>query len=81
VTKEEEVAECTTWRISRIGNPVGCGSGHFLLRPFGIVCWCIIQMQIDASKRLSALAVAEVPPDVREKRWTKKLRVTPRPRR
>jgi hypothetical protein len=35
--------------------------------------WFIIHMQIDASKRLSALAVAEVPLDIRKNRCPKEL--------
>jgi hypothetical protein len=78
---QEEVAGCTIWRISRMGNPVGFGLGDFHLRPLGIVSWYIIQMHINASKPLSALAVAEVPLDIRKNRCAKELCVIPHPGR
>jgi hypothetical protein len=81
VTKQEEVAGCTIWRISRMGNPNGFGSGNLSSWPFGIMSWCIIHMQIDASKHLSALAVTQVPLDIRKNRCAKELCVLPHPSR
>jgi hypothetical protein len=37
VNKQEEVAGCTLWRMSRMGNLVGFDSGDLLSRSFGIV--------------------------------------------
>jgi hypothetical protein len=35
----------------------GFGSGSFLSRPFGIVNWCLVKMQIEASMGLSPSAL------------------------
>jgi hypothetical protein len=71
VTKQKEVAGYIIWRVSHIGNPVGFGSGNFLSRSSGTVSSCIVHVQTDASKRLTALAVAEVLLDIRKKRRAK----------
>jgi hypothetical protein len=71
VTKQEEVSGCIIWRISQMGSPVDFGSGDLLSRPFGIMTWCIIEMQTDDLKRVSALAIADVLLDIRNHRCTK----------
>jgi hypothetical protein len=43
------------------------------------VSWCIIEIEVDTSKRLPTLAVAEIPFDVRQNRCTKELRIVPHP--
>jgi hypothetical protein len=67
--------------MGRIGNQFGFDLGNFLPRPFGIVRWRIVQMQIDASKCLSAPAIADIPFDIRKNRSAKELCVIPRPHR
>jgi hypothetical protein len=74
VTKQEEGAWCCVWGINWMGSPGGFGSGDFLPQPFGIVRWCTIDMQIDASRHLSAFVTAEVSLDVGKNRHTKELR-------
>jgi hypothetical protein len=49
-------------------NPSGFGSDNVLPRPFGFVNWCIIEMEVEASKRLLTLAVAEIPFNARQNR-------------
>jgi hypothetical protein len=73
MSKQEEVAGCTIWRLSQMSDPVGFGSGNSLSRPFGVVTWCIIQMHIDDSKRPSALAAEEVLLDIRKNRCEKEI--------
>jgi hypothetical protein len=46
-------------------------SGIFFWRPFGAVSWCIIKMEAEISKRLHALAVAEISFDFQQNRCTK----------
>jgi hypothetical protein len=79
VTKQEEIAECTIWRIIRMGDSVDFGSGNLISRRFGNVDRCIIEMQINASKRPSAIAAAEVPLDIRKNKYAKELCVIPHP--
>jgi hypothetical protein len=62
-------------------DPGGFGSGNLLLRPFGVVGWCIIEMEADTSKRIPTLAVSEIPFDVRQDRYTKELPVALHPSR
>jgi hypothetical protein len=62
-------------------DPGGFSLGNFLPGPFGIVSWCIIEMEIDTSKHLPMLAVARIPFDVRQNRCTKELRIAPHPGR
>jgi hypothetical protein len=57
MTTEKEVAGCNIWRIDRMDNLHGFGSGNFLWRLFGIVHWCIGQMQTYASMGLSTSAL------------------------
>jgi hypothetical protein len=59
----------------------GFGSGNFLPRPFGIVGWCIIEMEVATSKRLPTLAIAEIRFDVRQNRCIKELLIMPHPDR
>jgi hypothetical protein len=47
-------------------NRGGFGSGNFLPRPFGVVSWCIVEMEVDTSERLPRLAVADIAFDVRQ---------------
>jgi hypothetical protein len=62
-----------------MGNSAGFGSGNVVWRSFDMVNWCIIQVQADASKRLSALAIAEGSLDIRKNRCAKELCVIPHP--
>jgi hypothetical protein len=62
-------------------DPDGFGSGSFLPRPFGVVSWCIIGMEVDTSKHLPPLIVAGIPFDVRQNRYTKELRIVAHPGR
>jgi hypothetical protein len=55
----------------------GRDSGNFLPRPFSVVSWCFIEMEVDISNRLPTFTVAETPFDVRQNRCTKELRTTP----
>jgi hypothetical protein len=52
-------------------DPGGFGSGNSLPQPFGIVSWRIFEMEVDTSKRLPTLGIAEIPFDVRQNRRTK----------
>jgi hypothetical protein len=58
-------------------HPDGFTSGNVLLRPFGVVNWCIVEMEGEPSKRLAMLPVPEVPFDVRQNRCTKEVRIVP----
>jgi hypothetical protein len=80
-SKQETVAGGTIRRISRMDNHFGFGSGNSLPGPFRVVSGRIIQVQPDASRRLSALAVAEVPLTIRKNRFAKELCVIPHPGR
>jgi hypothetical protein len=48
-------------------DPGGLDWDNFLPRLFSVVSWCIIEMEVDISKRLPTLAVAKTPFDVRPK--------------
>jgi hypothetical protein len=62
-------------------DPGGFGSGNFLPRPFGVVSWCIIEMEGNTLKGPFVLAVSEIPFDVRYDRGTKELGIIPHPGR
>jgi hypothetical protein len=52
-------------------------SGRFLFESDGIVSWCILKMQINASNGLSPSAVTQVFFDVRRNMCTKKFCILP----
>jgi hypothetical protein len=81
VAKQEEVTGCGIRRTSLAQDPSGFDSGHFLSRPFGIVSWRSIEMEVGTLKRLPTLALAEIPFDVRQNRCTKEFRIAPHPGR
>jgi hypothetical protein len=58
-------------------DPAGFRPGNFLPRPFGIVSWCVIEMEVDASNRLPILAMAEIPFDIPQNRCAKELCIIP----
>jgi hypothetical protein len=64
---------------SQMHDPGGFSLGNFLPRPFGVVSWCIIEMEGATSKPLPTLAVTGIPFDVRQNRYIKKLCTMPRP--
>jgi hypothetical protein len=51
--------------MSEMHGPGDFGSGNFLPQSFGGMSWWIVEIDIDTSKRLLALAVTEIPFDVR----------------
>jgi hypothetical protein len=62
-------------------SPDGFGSGNFLPGRFGVASQSIIGTEVDTSKRLYMLAVAEIPFDVKQNICTKELRIIPYPGR
>jgi hypothetical protein len=59
----------------------GCGPGNFLPRTIGAVSWCILEIEVDTSKPLPMLAIAEISFDIRQSKHTKELRIIPYPGR
>jgi hypothetical protein len=78
---KKKVARCNIWRMGRMDNRCGFGSGNFLSGPFGIVSSCIVGMQIDTSMALSATALIYRPFEVRKNRWAKELCIVRQPSR
>jgi hypothetical protein len=62
-------------------DPGDFGLGDFLPRPFGVVTWCIAEMEGDTSKRLPTPAIAEILFDVTQNKCTKELRIVQYPGR
>jgi hypothetical protein len=62
-------------------DPGGLASGNFMRRVFGVVSWCMAEMDGDTSKRLPVLAVAEISFDVTQNRCAKELCILPHPGR
>jgi hypothetical protein len=54
-------------------RPCRFGARNLLLRPFGIVCWCIVEMEAKASKPLPEPAVTAIFLDVMNNRCEKEL--------
>jgi hypothetical protein len=65
--------------MKRMYEPGAFGSGNFLPQPLGIVSWGILEMEVDTSKRLPAVANAKIPFDVKQNRYTNELRIVPHP--
>jgi hypothetical protein len=72
---QEDVTGYSIKRTSQMHDSGGFGSGNFLPQPFGIVNWCIIEMEADTSKHLPPLVVAEIPFYVRQNRYTKEFSI------